>query len=146
MTTPEDAVVARILALPAVTAIVGTRVWQLLLPQSATLPAVRVQRISGVEMGAHTRGARGVAWARIQIDAVAGVRDGANAYTTASELAEAIAGDGATTGVLGWKGSIGTPPLTIQGIFSLAEPVAEFEAEELQRVRIRRDVQVVFEE
>ena len=145
--SPEEAVAQRILALPAVTAIVGTRVWLVMLPQSPVMPCVRVQQVSQIDEGAHDRGAGGVGWARVQVDAVAMVHTNGNGYTTVRSLTEAIHGNGRgpqATGLLGWKGVIGD--LTITGIFSILDGVAEFDPAELQQIRIRRDYQVCFSE
>lgn len=142
---PEEAVAQRILTLPAVTAIVGTRVWLVMLPQSPVTPCVRVQQISQLDEGLHQRGAGGVGWARVQVDAVAEVTDGGNGYVTTRTLTEAIHGDGrgdGATGLLGWRGVIG--PLTILGIFSILDPVADYTPDELRQIRMRRDYQVWF--
>lgn len=143
--SPEEAVATRILALPAVTAIVGTRVWLVMLPQSPVTPCVRVQQISQLDEGLHQRGAGGVGWARVQVDAVADVTDGGNGYNTARTLTDAIHGDGrgdAATGLLGWRGVVG--PLTITGIVSMLDAVADYTPDELRQIRMRRDYAVYF--
>jgi hypothetical protein len=145
--SPEEAVAQRILQLPAVTAIVGTRVWLVMLPQSPVTPCVRVQQISQIDEGAHARGAGGVGWARVQVDAVTDVADGGNGYVTARTLTDAIHGDGrgdSATGLLGWRGTVG--PLAITGIFSLLDAVADFTPDELTQIRMRRDYAVYFSE
>ena len=145
--SPEEAVAERIRALPAVTAMVGTRVWLVTIPQSPVMPCVRVQGISQIDEGPHTRGAGGVGWARVQVDAIANTTTGGNGYTVVRQLTEAIHGNGRgpdATGLLGWKGAIGD--LTITGIFAILDGVAEFEPAELQQIRIRRDYQVCFAE
>jgi len=143
--SPEEAIVARILALPAVTAIAGSRVWLVMLPQSPVTPCVRVQQISQVDQGLHDRGAGGVGWARVQVDAVCKWSDGGNGYATARALTDAIHGDGRGTGASGLLGWIGTiAPLEIQGIFSILDGVAEVDPDELEQIRIRRDYQVWF--
>jgi hypothetical protein len=143
---PEEAVRLRLLDLPAVTAIVGTRIYLVMLPQSVTTPCVRVQQISQIDEGQNLRGGGGSrGWARVQVDAIVGMNDAGNAYTTARTLTEAMHGDGrgdVATGLLGWKGDI--PPLTITGVFSMLDAVAEFDPEELQQLRLRRDYQVWF--
>lgn len=143
---PEAAIAQRIVSLPAVTAIAGTRVWLVILPQSPDLPAVRVQQISKIDAGLHTRGAGGVGWARVQVDAVCDVADGGNGYDTASALTAAIHGDGkgdGASGLLGWRGAIGS--LTILGISSILDEVAEFDPDELTTITIRRDYLVWFQ-
>lgn len=145
--SPEEAVVQRILALPPVTAIVGTRVWLVMVPQSPVFPCVRVQQISEIDEGLHQRGAGGVGWARVQVDAIAHITTGGNGYLTARQLTEAIHGDGrgpAATGLLGWRGVIA--PLTITGISSILDGVAEITPDAVQQIRIRRDYRVDFAE
>jgi len=143
--SPEEAIAQRILSLPAVTAIAGTRVWLVMLPQSPETPCVRVQQISQIDQGLTLRGAGGVGWARVQVDAVCDMADGGNGYTTARALTDAIHGDGlgdGATGLLGWKGTIA--PLEILGIFSLLDGVADYAPDELRQIKIRRDYQVWF--
>jgi Protein of unknown function (DUF3168) len=144
--SPEEAVLARLLAIPAVTAIVGTRIWLVMLPQSPVTPCVRVQQISQIDEGQHQRGGGGSrGWARVQVDAVTAVDDPGNAYDTARDLTEAIHGDGrgdGATGLLGWRGT--SDGLRITGVFSLLDAVAEFDPEELQQLRMRRDYAVYF--
>lgn len=66
--TPELAICARLLATSAVTAIVSTRVYEIALPQSPRLPAVRVQLVSD-PVGYHLRGPDGASRSRVQVDA-----------------------------------------------------------------------------
>jgi hypothetical protein len=138
--SPEEAVVARIQQLAAVTALVSTRVYLLVLPQSTVFPAVRVQVIDQMEMQ-HLRGPHGLETARVQIDAYAKVASGSNPYTTASALMEAIHGDGlgpGASGVYGWTGQVGSPAFQIVN----CRPVRlskDFDAEELNVVTVSRD-------
>lgn len=144
--SPEEAVVARLLTLPAVTAIAGTRIWLVMLPQSPQTPCVRVQQISRIDQGLHDRGAGGVGWARVQVDAVCQWSDGGNGYATGRALTEAIHGDGrgaSASGLLGWLGEVA--PLRILGIFSLLDEVAEVDPDELEQIKFRRDYQVWFQ-
>lgn len=144
--SPEEAVVARLLAIPAVTAIVGTRVWLVMLPQSPVTPCIRVQQISQIDDGQNLRGGGGSrGWARVQVDAVTDVEAPGNAYTTGRQLTDAIHGDGrgdSATGLLGWRGV--SAGLRVTGIFTILDAVAEFEPDELQQLRLRRDYQVCF--
>src|SRR5688572_11729988 len=108
--TPEAAVIARLSSLAAVTAIVGTRIYQLKAPQQGATPYVRVERISGLT-DYHTRGADALQRARIQIDACAAETDGGDPLETAIDLAAAIEGDGAGGGLSGFAGPVlGSPP------------------------------------
>ena len=54
--TVEGAIVSRLKADSAVSAIVGSRVYRLKLPQQPTLPAIRLQRVSRVEYEVSLRG------------------------------------------------------------------------------------------
>lgn len=74
----ETAIVERLKATSAVSAMVSTRVYRLKLPQKPTLPAVRVQRISRLEDKGHLRGRANCFRSRIQIDAFASEYDQAN--------------------------------------------------------------------
>jgi Protein of unknown function (DUF3168) len=144
--SPEEAVRARLLAVPAVTAIVGTRVWLVMVEQSPVTPFVRVQQISQIDDGQNLRGGGGSrGWARVQVDAITDVDDPGNAYTVGRQLTDAIHGDGrgdSATGLLGWRGV--SAGLRVTGIFSILDAVAEFEPDELQQLRLRRDYQVCF--
>lgn len=145
--SPEEAIVQRLLGLASVTALAGSRIYLVMIPQSPTMPCVRVQQISQVDEGVHDRGAGGVGWARVQVDAIANLTTGGNGYTTVRNLTKAIHGNGRgpqATGLLGWRGIIGD--LTVQGIFSILDGVAEITPDALQQIRIRRDYAVHFAE
>lgn len=58
-----------ILGDPAVAALVGTRVYPKILPQSPTLPAITYQRISRVSVADHLTGAGSLGRPRVQVDA-----------------------------------------------------------------------------
>jgi hypothetical protein len=84
-----------------VTTLVSTRIYQVRLPQSPTLPALRVQLISEPH-NHHLRGPDGAARARVQIDTY--VSDGiADPYGSIDAIGSAIrtALDGATFTVSG---------------------------------------------
>lgn len=138
--TPETAVRARILALSAVTAITGQRVYVDKFPQKPTLPAVLVQLVHE-PTEYHLRG--GLRFqARVQVDAY--VPETGDAYTTVNTLADAIHGDDAGSGLSGWAGEIaGTPPMTITGILRI-ERRRGYEPEELRLLRQRQDYWVYF--
>lgn len=141
--TAEEAVIERLLGLAAVTALVETRVYQLRLPQGATLPAVRVQQISEDEPY-HLRGIVNASMARVQIDAYAAESSGGDPYATATALADAIAGDWRTgtppNGLSGWQGTVGGSPPTAAVRFAerLTRQVM-YEGDELRLVRVSQD-------
>lgn len=80
---------AHLAADASVAAIVGVRVYQLKLPQNATLPAVRVQLIDAIETY-HLRGGSLTERSRVQVDAFAKEASGLDPYATVEPLADAI--------------------------------------------------------
>jgi hypothetical protein len=128
-------VIARLEAVTAITALVSTRIYQGVFPQSPVLPAVRVQHIGEVRRQ-HLRGDAGVVVSRVQVDSVA---DGGNPITDAQAVDAAIVGDASGTALLGFKGDSG-------GVFiHNVEPAGErefFDGEELRQYRVIRDVLV----
>jgi Protein of unknown function (DUF3168) len=91
--TITEAICQRLLAADAVQAWVGTRVYQLKLPQQPTLPAIRVQLVA--EPAAyHLRGVIDLWDALVQVDAFANEYDPAHPdpYETVGLVADAIEG------------------------------------------------------
>lgn len=110
--TVVEAVIARIEMLSAVTALVGTRIAATHLDEDSEMPAVLVQLISRVR-GQHLRGPDNIARYRVQIDSAAATKQ------EADDLANAVEGNGLGTlasGVMGWKGSLGSPPVFIDNV------------------------------
>ena len=131
---------ARILALAAVTALVGTRVYMQRVPQSPVYPLVRVQFIDD-QSPYHLRGPVGTTTARVQVDAIAREGSGTDPYAAAQALLAAIDGDGLgdqATGVAGFVGGIGSPPFEIVGVF-LQSRRSEYDPQELRIVTASRD-------
>lgn len=64
-----------------VTALAGTRIYPLLLPQEPTLPAITYQRISTTAV--HTRSGNGLAFVRLQLDCFAATYAGAKSLAAA---------------------------------------------------------------
>ena len=82
----ESSLRAALLAAPAVSALVGTRVYPMLLPQNPTLPAIVFQRISAVPD--HLLGEQG--WrapCRVQLSLWAATYDAMRTLTIAVEAA-----------------------------------------------------------
>lgn len=73
----------RLLAVSAVTDIVSTRIYPIVLPQGCTLPAIRYRRISGGS-DEHIRGTTGAANSWVQIDCYA------TSYAAVEALAEQV--------------------------------------------------------
>jgi len=54
LATIEEAVNTRMLGFSALTSLVGTRIYPLVVPQDVAMPAVAYQKISGIPQRAHT--------------------------------------------------------------------------------------------
>lgn len=131
--TVEQAVVERLLGDATVAALVSTRVYQLRLPQSPTLPAVRVQLIDHPLLY-HLRGGEQVSNCRIQVDAYAENASGTDPYDAAADVADAI-----TAAMSGQQWSAtGTPPIDVVACFRIDRRPA-WEAAEIGAVRILQD-------
>lgn len=135
--TVVPAIRTRLLAISAVTAICSTRIYALSLPQSPTLPAIRVTQVSEVQP-MHLRGSQGFWRCRVQVDCVAGPSS-SDPYGTARSLAAAARGTfsgGAATGLLGYAGTVGGVEIT--GIAQL-DTREHYEADELRQVMVSTD-------
>lgn len=148
--TPEQAVLDRIRDIAAVAALVGTRVYQLRLPQGATLPAVRVQQIGDVG-SMHQRGETNLYRTRVQVDAYAGEASGTDPYAAATTLADAIHGDwqdgspAPPQGLSGWQGDASGSPPAIRVVTAIRVTRAvSYDSDELRQVRVRQDYQVTW--
>lgn len=127
------AVATRIASLVTVQVLVGTRVYQGILPQSLTLPAVRVQRISEDAIQ-HLRGGVDLIRTRVQVDSVS---DSADAVGESHAVDAAIVGDQSGSALLGWRGvAAGITVTDVQP----AGLVERFDPDELQQYRVMRDV------
>lgn len=133
--TPEEAIREHLVDAAAVAALVGTRVYQLVLPQGATLPALRVQLIGTTDF-MHLRGGSGVLGrSRIQVDAYAAEASGVDPYAQAQALADVVqdALDGQVFTV-----SASQESLKITGVFR-RNRLPMYEPDELRQVRIVQD-------
>lgn len=130
--TVEDAVVERLLATAAIAAIVDTRVYLLILPQSPTYPAVRVQLVDEpTEL--HLRGADALTRARVQTDVFVAATTG-DPYATAAEVADAI-----DASLVGAPFTVGTStPRRVTGAQRVTR-LPTYEGEELRLVRMMQD-------
>jgi hypothetical protein len=91
----EEALIARLLGIAAVSGMVGTRVYPGSRPQGSALPAVVLNRISGGPLYADD-GEVGLEQARIQIDCWAAT------YSAAKKLARAV-----TASLSAFEGTVG---------------------------------------
>ena len=133
--TVEEAVLDQLLATSAVTALVGTRIYQLVLPEHPTLPAIRVQLVDEPE-NYHLRGNDRLTFARVQVDSYARKVSGGDPYLSAVTIADAV---NAALTVYGW--SVGSPPRVANAFRILRRSM--FESEELQLVRVWQDYHVI---
>lgn len=145
--TIETALRTRIAGLAAVTTLVGARVYLDQLPQSPLYPCVRVSLVddSGDQ---HLRGPRGCQQARVQVDAYAQATSGADPYAAAAALAQAVQGNSqgpAASGIAGWMGSVGSPPVTVVGCRRVAR-MRRDDPEELRVVTMSLDYIVWYRE
>jgi uncharacterized protein DUF3168 len=131
--TVEEAVIARLVGHEAVDALVSGRVWNLILPESPALPAVRVQLVDA-PASYHLRGGSLVDRSRVQVDAYAGVESGGDPYAGAVAVADAV-----HTALSGAPFSIGSPAIiAILGAFRETR-MPLYEPGALRLVRILQD-------
>lgn len=127
--TIATAVRALLLTMSPVTALVGQRVYVQVLPQSPSLPEIRVQRVSQIEPS-HLRGPINLLMARVQVDVFGTSKASVDAVDSA------LHGDGVTGGLKNFRG-------TVNGLrIQLIQPdnVREsYEADELRQYRVMRD-------
>lgn len=138
--TVEEILVDRVAALGPVVAIVGTRVYLDKLPATVTFPAVVVQLVDDLD-DYHLRGKNKPQRARVQVDAYAHETSGVDPYAQVTALAEAIDGDGkgsAATGLAGWTGRVGSPPVVIHSCFRTSR-LRRYDPDELNLLRMSHD-------
>jgi hypothetical protein len=131
--TPETAIRARIAALSTTA---STRVYLLKLPQSPTLPAVRVQLIDDFGFSHLRGGGSDLRRARVQVDAYSREASGVDPYETAAALADAINGDEAGSGLSGFTGTVDGMEITA---IQFVNRQAMYEGDEQRLVRVSQD-------
>jgi len=143
----EGIVRTRLLAIPALTALVEDRIYALILPQNCPMPAVRVQGIDRDDP-VHLRGPVGWVSARVQVDHYAYRTTNGDGLWTAQQCAAAAHGDfsaGTASGLAGWSGWIGSPPVRVD-LVKLLDEREEYQAAELDELRIMQDYLVHWRE
>lgn len=138
--TVATAIRVRLLAISAVTTLVGQRVYTLVIPQSLdTFPAIRVQRIDDDEP-MHMRGSAGLLRARVQVDAIAREEGGVDAYGSAVAVDAALHGPGDGSGLCGWQGVVtqGADSMEITGIVPV-DVRDQYELGEQRFYKVMRD-------
>lgn len=132
--TVEQAVLERLKAAAGVIALVGTRVYQLVIPQRFTPPAVRVALVDDPRTY-HLRGGDNLYRARVQVDAVTQETSGGDPYTTATDVSDAC--DAVLSGA---RWSSGDSPVSLVVASCQREGRRTlYEAGELRLVRIVTD-------
>ena len=117
--TIEGAILARLLAVTAITNIVGSRIYAPHLPQKPVFEAIAFRLISAPRV--HAFGSDpGLVQARWQIDAWG------NTYEEARDLGDAIRGDGAGSAFSRWNGTLDST--VVQGVL-LENEIPTFEDE-----------------
>jgi hypothetical protein len=103
----ETKLVQKLLAIPDVVTLIGTRVFPELASQGSDLPRVTYQRISGGPVNASSGPAGGQA-GRYQVNCMA------DSYAEAKELALAVRGseNGTNDGLSGWSDPTGDPAVS----------------------------------
>jgi len=113
---------------------VGTRIYQLVLPESPTYPAVRVQLIDD-PMSSHLRGVNALTRARVQTDAYIEAT-GDDPYATVTQLVTDIIGALTDDGPF----TAGSPPARrVTGVLPILPRMVMYEADELRLIRVMQD-------
>lgn len=134
MTDAVATVRDRLLSIGAVTALASTRVYSETLPQTPVFPLVLVERVDAVERS-HFRGGNDLIMTRVQVTSVALSRAAAVA------LDAAVQGDGATTGLTNWSGTVGSPSVLVRWM-EPAIVVEGYDPADRRQYRINRDYKV----
>lgn len=137
MTSVEVAVRRFLASQPTVTNLVGQRIYQLILPQNPTLPAIRLQVISEPVIY-HLRGAVNLMRTRVQIDAYGSTTLTAGSTTDPYAVVNNVA-DAVDAVLAGGRFTIDTVKVT--AAFRVTRR-AFYEAEELRVIRVSQDFDV----
>jgi hypothetical protein len=144
--TIGDGIKERLLAITPLVALVGTRVFELLLPQNERRVSVRFF-VLGSARRTHIRGPINQFQQRVQVDGYVPI-GGINPIDEVNELGKAILGDGLganATGLAGWSGIVGgspDEPLHVFDVDVLDDGQLLVEMDEIRRVRIRQEYRV----
>lgn len=131
----EEAVLTQCLADAAVTALAGTRGYQLRLPQTPEYPTFRVQLIDEPLMH-HLRGRETLTRARVQVDVFAEEGDGNDPYADCAALADAI-----ERALIPEPFSLGSPAFEVTSVLRLDRQVL-YEPDDLRLHRMMLDFAV----
>jgi hypothetical protein len=134
MTDAAALVRLRLLAISAVTALVGTRVTAGQFQQSTALPAIAVEFVDDIP-SSHFRGGNSLKPTRVQVTCIAETRAAAMA------VASAAYGDEAGSGLANWVGDLGSPSVPVSWIKALGAREG-YDPDELRQYRVQRDYMV----
>jgi hypothetical protein len=143
--TLGDGIKERLLAIAPLTALVGQRVFEVVLPQNEKRPAVRFL-VLGAPRPTHRRGPVNHLLQRVQVDSYQPIGP-INPLADANAIAAAVLGNGLgdqATGLAGWRGELGgsPPQLHIVDVDVTNDGQATIEMDEIRRVRIRQEYRV----
>lgn len=131
------------LTLDPVTALVASRIRLFKIRQSEpTFPVVRLQDI-GQFQRMHHRGALSVKNARVQVDSIAMEGNGIDVESVAWAVDQAILGPGDGSGLLGFKGDIGSPSVRIYSVID-GGALPGYDAQELKQFKVMRNYLIEF--
>jgi hypothetical protein len=143
--TLGDAIKARLVAITPLVALVGQRVFELVLPQNEKRTAVRFFVI-GQPRPTHIRGPVNQFSQRVQVDSYVPI-GGLDPLGEVNAIAAAVMGDGlgaSATGLAGWHGTVVESPGAVH-IFDVdvtADGQGLVEMDEIRRLRIRQEYRV----
>lgn len=144
--TLGDGVKERLLAMSALTTLIGQRVFETVLPQNEKRPAVRFYVI-GTPHAVHQRGPVNQYWTRVGVDSYVPI-GGIDPLGEVQAVAAAVLGDGlgpGASGLKGWSGLLGGSPLQLH-IFDIqvtrGEDSGRVEMEEQRRLVVRQEYRV----
>lgn len=139
----EQCIKERLLSIPALTALVGPRIYTPVLPQNQKLQSVRYH-VQGAERPQQLRGPGAFVMTPVQVDSYVGVLQVPNALDTCLAIAAAVLGNGrgdSATGLFGWIGELtGGSPATIEvrAVECLNDGDTTWESDEINRIRVRQ--------
>lgn len=148
--TISDAIKARLLDISPLVALVGQRMYELVLPQNERRASVRYH-VSGAVIQRHMKGPVNQFAQRCRVDSYVAIDGDADPIATAREIGAAVKGDGLghqATGLAGWVGVIGASdgspnePIHILNVEVLDDGEPTFEEDEQRRIRLRQEYMV----
>lgn len=137
----EQALLARLLAITALSPLVQSRIYALILPQNEKRAAVRYH-VQGALRDQHLRGPGGFVMTPVQIDSYVPLST-VDALWACRAIADAVRGDGlgdTASGLWGWVGGVvGSPPaIEVANVELLNDGDPTYESDEILRVRVRQ--------